>query len=65
MTVHIRPEFEAILLEDAKSCGYGSAEEYIDRAVQLLHEERFGPIENRDEIAAQLKRAGPGPNAGN
>lgn len=55
MTVHIRPEFEAILLEDAKSCGYESAEEYIERAILLLHEERLGPVEIRDEKAARIE----------
>ena len=55
MTVQIRPEFEAILLEDAKSCGYEPAEEYIERAIQLLHEERLGPIENRAEKAARIE----------
>lgn len=55
MTVHIRPEFEAILLEDAKSCGYESAEEYIERAILLLHEERLGPVEIRGEKAARIE----------
>jgi Arc/MetJ-type ribon-helix-helix transcriptional regulator len=55
MTVHIRPELEAIIAEDLKSGICESAEEYVERAIQLLHEERLGPIENRDEIAAQIE----------
>lgn len=46
---------EAIIAEDLKNGGYESAEEYIERAIQLLHEEQLGPIENRDEIEAQLE----------
>jgi Arc/MetJ-type ribon-helix-helix transcriptional regulator len=55
MTVHIKPEFEAIIAEDLKNGGYKSAEEYVERAIQLLHEEQLGPIENRDEIASQIE----------
>jgi putative addiction module CopG family antidote len=55
MTVHIRPEFEAIIAEDLKSGGYESAEEYIERAIQLLHEEQVLPIENSEEIAALIE----------
>lgn len=55
MTVHIRPELEAIISEDLKSGKYESLEDYIENAIQLLHEERLGPIENRAEIAAQIE----------
>jgi Arc/MetJ-type ribon-helix-helix transcriptional regulator len=55
MTVHIRPELEAVITEDLKSGIYESAEEYIGRAIQLLHEERLGPLENRAEISAQIE----------
>jgi hypothetical protein len=54
MTVHTKPGFGAIIAEDLKNGGYGSAEEYIERAIQLLHEEQLGPMENRDEIAALI-----------
>jgi Arc/MetJ-type ribon-helix-helix transcriptional regulator len=55
MTVHIKPELEAIVMADLKDGGFESAEEYIENAIQMLHEERLGPIENRDEIAAQIE----------
>jgi predicted transcriptional regulator len=55
MPVHIKPELEAIIAEDLKSGIDAPAEEYIERAIQLLHEERLGPIENRDAIEAQIE----------
>lgn len=45
MTVHKKLEFDAIISEDLKNGGYESVGEYIERAIQLLHEERLGPIE--------------------
>jgi Arc/MetJ-type ribon-helix-helix transcriptional regulator len=55
MTVHIKPELEAIMMADLKDGGFASAEEYIENAIQMLHEERLGPIENREEIAAMIE----------
>jgi Arc/MetJ-type ribon-helix-helix transcriptional regulator len=55
MTVHIKPELEAIITADLKDGGYESAEEYVENAIKLLHEGQLGPIENRDEIAAQIE----------
>ena len=64
MTVHIKPELEAIIAEDLKRGGYGSAEEYIESAIQLLHEEELGPIEDCDELAAMIEEGWAGAERG-
>jgi Arc/MetJ-type ribon-helix-helix transcriptional regulator len=55
MTVHIKPELEAIIDEELKNGNCESAEEYVERAIQMLHEEQLWLLENRHEIAAQIE----------
>jgi Arc/MetJ-type ribon-helix-helix transcriptional regulator len=55
MTVHIRPELEAIIAEDLKSGGYESVDAYIENLIEARHSERLWLLENRDEIEAQLE----------
>jgi antitoxin ParD1/3/4 len=39
MTIHLKPELEALIREDVKRGAYESVEDFIERAVQLLHDE--------------------------
>jgi putative addiction module CopG family antidote len=55
MTVHIKPELEALIAEDVKNGAYRSAEDYVESAIQLLHEEQRGRFENHAELAAQIE----------
>jgi len=38
MTIHLKPELEALVKEDVERGPYQSADEYVAQAVQMLHE---------------------------
>jgi len=37
MTIHLKPELEALVKEDVERGPYQSADEYVAQAVQMLH----------------------------
>jgi len=39
MTIHLKPEIEALIQKDLERGPYRSADEFVERAVQMLHEE--------------------------
>jgi antitoxin ParD1/3/4 len=55
MTVHLKPELEALIKKDVQRGPYQSADEFVERAVQLLHEQEEWFSENQDEIAAKIE----------
>src|SRR5271166_5465774 len=39
MTIHLKPELEALIKKDLERGAYQSIEEFVERAVQMLHGE--------------------------
>ena len=56
MTVHIKPEMEEIITADLKSGGYESVDDYLEDAIELLHEKEEWLERDRAEIAAQIEQ---------
>jgi antitoxin ParD1/3/4 len=54
MTVHLKPEFEALIQRDVARGAYRSIEEFVERAVQLLHDEETLLHESRDAVHEQI-----------
>jgi len=55
MTIQLKPELEALIQRDVQRGPYQSADEFVERAVQMLHEQEEWLAENRSEIAAQIE----------
>ena len=55
MTVHLKPELEAIIRADVDRGPYQSADEFVERAIQMLHEQEDWLARNRAEIADQIE----------
>jgi antitoxin ParD1/3/4 len=54
MTIHLKPEFEALIQKDVARGAYQSIEEFVERAVQLLHDEEALLHESRDAVDEQI-----------
>jgi len=55
MTIHLEPELRALIQKDVQRGPYESVDEFVERAVELLHEQEEWIPENRAEIAAQVE----------
>jgi putative addiction module CopG family antidote len=55
MTIHLKPELEALIQEDVERGPYESADEFVAQAVQMLHEHEQWLAENRTDIAAKIE----------
>ena len=55
MTIHLKPELEALVKEDVERGPYQSADEYVAQAVQMLHAHERWLAEDRAEIAAKIE----------
>lgn len=55
MTVSLKPELEAMIQDDLERGPYRSVDEFVERAVQLLHEQEQWFAGNRDGIAALIE----------
>jgi antitoxin ParD1/3/4 len=55
MTVHLKPELEAMIQNDLERGPYQSIDEFVERAVQMLHEQEQWFAGNRDGIAAMIE----------
>jgi putative addiction module CopG family antidote len=60
MTIQLRPELEQLIQKDIERGGYQSIEEFIERAIQLLHDEEHLLQENKDAIHAAIGEGVPG-----
>jgi putative addiction module CopG family antidote len=49
MTIHLKPELEALIKQDVERGSYRSADEFVEQAVQMLHEQEqwFADKNNR------------------
>jgi putative addiction module CopG family antidote len=54
MTIHLKPEFEALIQKEVARGAYRSIEDYVERAVQLLHDEEALLHETRDAVHEQI-----------
>jgi antitoxin ParD1/3/4 len=55
MTVELRPELEDLVRQDLRAGVYGSVEEYVEKAVMLLHNQESWLLAHREEVAAQIE----------
>ena len=55
MTIHLKPELEAVIQQDVERGPYQTAEEFVERAIQMLHDQEQWLAENRAEIAARIE----------
>ncbi len=55
MTIHLKPELEALIQEDLERGPYQSADEFVAQAVQMLHEHEQWLADNRADIAAKIE----------
>jgi Arc/MetJ-type ribon-helix-helix transcriptional regulator len=54
MTIQISPELERLIQKDIQGGGYQSVEQFVERAIQLLHDEEHIFQENKDAIHAAI-----------
>ncbi|MGH9645863.1 MAG: ribbon-helix-helix domain-containing protein [Bryobacteraceae bacterium] len=55
MTIHLKPELEALIQKDVERGPYQSADEFVEQAVQMLHEQEQWLAENQADIAAKIE----------
>jgi hypothetical protein len=55
MTLELRPELEALMKQDIRAGVCGSVEEYVEKAVMLLHNQESWLLAHREEVAAQIE----------
>jgi len=56
MNLRLRPELEKMIEEDVQRGPYQSVDEFVERAVALLHEQEQWLASNRSEIAAKIEK---------
>ena len=54
MNVRLRPELEALIKQDVQRGAYQSVDEFVERAVAMLHEQEAWLAANRNEIKAKI-----------
>ena len=55
MTIHLKPEVEALIQKDVERGPYQSADEFVAMAVQMLHEHEQWLADNGANIAAKIE----------
>jgi putative addiction module CopG family antidote len=55
MNIHLRPELEEQIRQDIQRGSYQTVDEFIERAVNLLHEQESWFASHRDEIAGKIE----------
>jgi putative addiction module CopG family antidote len=50
MTIHLKPELEALIQQDVERGPYRSVDEFVARAIQMLHDEEHLLHENKQAI---------------
>jgi Arc/MetJ-type ribon-helix-helix transcriptional regulator len=54
MEIRLRPELEALIREDVERGPYQTVDEFVERAVAMLHEQESWLAEHRSEIETQI-----------
>jgi putative addiction module CopG family antidote len=57
MTITLRPEHEKVVKQAIQSGAYRSAEEVIERALEMLRSEDTWLLNRKDDIAEKIDRA--------
>jgi len=57
MTIHLKPELEALIQKDVERGLYQSVDDFVERAVQMLHEEEAFLANDRHVIHEKIERA--------
>jgi antitoxin ParD1/3/4 len=55
MTIRLKPELEALIQKDLERGPYQSVDEFVEQAVQMLHEQEQWLVDNHAEIAAKIE----------
>jgi len=55
MTIHLKPELERLIQQDVERGPYQTADEFVERAVQMLHEQEEWMSANRTGINAKIE----------
>jgi putative addiction module CopG family antidote len=56
MTIHLKPELEALIKADVQRGPFLSVDEFVEQAVQMLHEQEKWFAGNRAEITAKIEK---------
>jgi antitoxin ParD1/3/4 len=56
MKIHLRPELEELIKQDVQRGPYQSVDEFIERAVSLLHEREIWLAEHGTEIREKIEQ---------
>jgi antitoxin ParD1/3/4 len=56
MTINLKPELQQLIQKDIERGAYQSVEEFVERAVQMLHDEEELLWENKDAIHREIGR---------
>ncbi|HLZ13013.1 MAG TPA: type II toxin-antitoxin system ParD family antitoxin [Candidatus Acidoferrum sp.] len=56
MDIRLKPEMEEMIRQDVERGAYRSADEFVEHAVKLLHEEEAWLAENGSEIRAKIEQ---------
>jgi len=54
MVIHLTPELERLIQRDVERGPYETVDEFIERAVQMLHNQEEWLSGNRNHIAAKI-----------
>jgi putative addiction module CopG family antidote len=57
MTIHLKPELEEMIKQDVQRGPYQSVDEFVQRAVEMLHEEEALLAGDRQLINEKIERA--------
>jgi putative addiction module CopG family antidote len=57
MTIHLKPELEALIRKDVQRGPYRSVDEFVEHAVQILHAEEELWTNDREAISRKIERA--------
>jgi antitoxin ParD1/3/4 len=56
MTINLKPELQRLIQKDIERGAYQSVEEFVERAVQMLHDEEDLLWESKDAIHREIGR---------
>lgn len=56
MTIHLNPELEALIQSDVERGPYRSPDEFVERAVKMLHEQEQWLADNHSDLAAKIEQ---------
>ncbi|HEY7334246.1 MAG TPA: hypothetical protein VH639_05125 [Bryobacteraceae bacterium] len=55
MTIHLKPELERLIQKDVERGAYESMDEFLERAVHLLHDQEEWLAANREGTRAKIE----------